>query len=156
MTVGVAAAVETTVVLVGSVSLTGSEAGLETELFSSSFFTSLSTSFLVSCFSSFFSSEALTVGATVLTVVKNPKPGDAVSAGVAGTLKMDGVAVSGFAFSGTLSVSKMERRFSARRLSFSRSLSKASMLVIVGFRDSGRRSETVDEIQWKAILKYRF
>jgi len=42
----------------------------------------------------------------------------------------------------SLSCSKTESRFSARRFSFSRSLSRASMLEIVGFLFSGKRSET--------------
>ena len=77
----------------------------------------------------------------MLGVAKNPDPKGAGSAAlVVGTLKATDAIVS--VLSKGFSVSKMDSKLSARRLSISRSLSNASMLEMVGFRDSGRRSET--------------
>ena len=56
--------------------------------------------------------------------------------------------VFGSLLASSLSCSKTDKRFSALRFSFSRSLSKASMLEIVGFRFSGKRSDTEKEIIW--------
>ena len=80
----------------------------------------------------------------MLGVAKNPDPKGAGSAAlVVGTLKATDAIVS--VLSNGFSVSKMDSKLSARRLSISRSLSNASMLEMVGFRDSGRRSETIQK-----------